>query len=308
MIIGWNVLKYDFRYFIGRCEKLGLDWKRSSPVRKFVNNRIEINEANHVDIKVPAHRLYIDYMQIFKESLVYNNLGKYNLDSIAEKVLGLHKVSYSGNLRTLYETDYLRFVGYALVDTIIVMLIHKITNLIGIDFFNSYYTGCPYVKLGQNAISEALVYNELMNDNIFLLESECSTLPIRPFKGGYVKDPPAKIVGGVAGYDFGSLYPNSMLTVGCSPESKIDILHCGPDGFPDNPKDQEKWEKYKKLGYCLSPFGRVYDVSKDFLFTRIEKKLLAERKTYRRFEDDIYLNIMPIIEAEAKRRELKLED
>lgn len=306
MLIGWNVYKYDWQYIYNRCEKLGIEVKKASPTGKLVNKDIEINEATHIKLKIPAHRIIIDYMILFKESLIYNNLGKYNLDSISEMVLGLNKVSYKGNLRTLYETDYLRFVAYALIDTILVMLIHKATNLLGIDFFNSYYTGVPYLKLSQNSISEGLIFNELIKDNMFLLESEKSKLPPRPYQGGYVKSPTDKIVGSVAGFDFSSLYPNSMVTIGISPEAKIDSLHCGPDGFPDNEPDRKKWEEYKKLGYCLSPMGRVYDVSKDFLFTRIEKGLLKERKIYKGYMGDIYLNVLTQIEEEIKKRENNL--
>lgn len=302
MLIGWNVYKYDWQYIFNRCEKIGIDIKRASPTRKLTTKDIEINEATHIKIKIPSHRLIIDYMLLFKESLIYNNLGKYNLDSISEMVLGLHKVSYKGNLRTLYETDYLRFVAYALIDTILVMLIHRATNLLGIEFFQSYYTGVPFQRLSQNSISEALVYKELINDNIFLLESEKSILPERKYQGGYVKAPTAKIVGSVAGFDFGSLYPNSMITIGCSPESKIDVLSVNEDGFPDNEIDKEKWQKYKELGYCLSPMGRVYDVSKDYLFTRIEKKLLAERKQYKGYMTNIYLDVLEKIAEEKKKR------
>lgn len=281
-IIGWNFLKYDWRYISNRCEKLGLDIKRCSPNRKLNNKRIEINLANHISLKTPAHRVIIDYMQLFKDSLIYNNLGKYNLDSIAELILGLKKVTYSGNLRTLYETDYLRFVGYALVDTILVMLIHKNCNLLKTELFQSYYNGIPFQQISQNSISEALVYKELISDNLFLLKSEFSNLEPRPYIGGYVKTPTAKIVGSVSGYDFGSLYPNSMLTVGTSPEALIDEIEIDEKvGYPVKESEIKKWEKYKELGYCLSPMGRIYDVSKDFLFTRIEKKLLAERKIFK---------------------------
>lgn len=304
-IIGWNFYGYDIQYISNRCTLLGISWKHSSPTGKLVKKRIAVNDATHINIEIPAHRVIIDYMLLFKESLIYNNLGRYNLDSIADMILGLKKVTYQGNLRTLYESDYLRFVAYSLIDTIIVMLIHSKTNLTGIEFFQSYYTGVPFVRLSQNSISEALVYKELIKDNRFLLMSECSQLEARKYAGAYVKAPTTKIVGSVSGLDFGSLYPNSMITCGLSPEAKIDVLSCGDDGFPNNPVDMAKWSKYKELGYCLSPMGRVYDVSKDFLFTRIEKNLLAERKLYRGHADDIYLNILSEIEKEISRRNLQ---
>lgn len=303
-LIGWNIYKYDMQYIYNRCERIGINYKISSPTTKLISKRIEINDHTHITIKLPAHRIVMDYMLLFKDSLIYNNLGKYSLDSIAEHILGLHKVSYDGNLRKLYEEDYLRFVGYALIDTILVMMLHNVTNLIGVEFFQSYYTGVPFLTLSQNSISEALVYQELMNTNNFLLESEFSNKETRKYEGGYVKNPTAKISESVSGFDFGSLYPNSMITVGLSYESKIDSIQTNAEGKPLTLQDEIKWKKYKELGYCLAPKGRIYDVSKDFLFTRIEKKLLNERKIFKGFMTEIYLNIIPKIEEEIKNRKL----
>ena len=306
VLMGWNWYDFDNRYLSNRCDKLNLKWKNASPIGKLTSKRFEINQANHINIKVPTHRMAIDYMRVFKESLVYNNLGKYSLNFIADMILDLKKVSYDGNLRTLYDEDYLRFVAYALVDTIIGMLIHKATNLIGTEFFQSYYTGIPFLKLSQNSISEALIYQELMNSNQFLLESEYSTLPERPYQGGYVKDPTTKIVESVSGYDYGSLYPNSMITSGISPESKVDVLKVNSDGWPYTPEDIAKWNEYKKLGYCLTPAGRVYRMDKDYLFTRIEKKLLAERGIFKGHMNNIYMDLQTKIEEEIKKRGLKV--
>ena len=162
VLLFWNGYGFDMQYIPNRCEKLGIQWKKASPIGKLSQKRVEINQSTHINLKIPSHRVCIDYMYLFKESLVYNNLGKYNLDSIADLILDLHKVTYSGNLRTLYDNDYLRFVAYALMDTIIGMLIHKATNLIGVEFFQSYYTGVPFLRLSQNSISEALIYQELL--------------------------------------------------------------------------------------------------------------------------------------------------
>lgn len=301
LLIGWNFLTFDWLYIFTRCENLGVDVKKASPIRNMTNKKIK-NRHEDLNLKIPTHRVIVDYMTLFKESLIYNNLGSYALDSIAEKILALKKVVYNGNLRTLYNEDYLRFVGYALVDTILVMLIHKSTDLLTVDFFQSYYTGVPYVKLSQNSISEALVYQELRSGGMFLLESEKTDNPVRKYIGGYVKDPVKKIVEAVLGEDYGALYPNSIIAMGLSPEKKIDEIKVNEHGKPLNEKENQKWLKYKEMGYGLSPMGRIYDMSEDGLYIRIEKKLLAQRKIFRGHADDIYLNIVPKIEAEIKKR------
>lgn len=300
--IGWNILEYDWQYITNRCARLGIDIKKASPIGRLTRHTIVVNEETKIELTIPSHRLIICYMNLFKESLIYNNLGSYSLNAISELILNLQKVEYPGNLRTLYNDDFFRFIAYGIVDTILPMLIHKATNLLQTDFFQSYYTGIPYARLSQNAISEALIYKELRSDNIFLLKSEKNSTEHRDYKGGYVKTPTKKIIRAGIGEDYGALYPNGMLTMGLSPDAKIDKIVVDDDGFPKTEIEERKWATYKKMGYCLSPNGNIYDMSKDFLYTRIEKKVLNQRKVFSAHAEDIYLNIIPKIEQELKNR------
>ncbi|MCK9415720.1 hypothetical protein M0Q97_03555 [Candidatus Dojkabacteria bacterium] len=301
LFIGWNILDYDWQYIFNRCTNLGISIKKASPTNKLGKKNIEINEKITINLELPLHRLITDYMLLFKESLVYNNLESYSLNNACIHILNIQKVEYEGNLGYLYKNDYLRYVAYAFVDTILVMLLHKITKLLNVEFFQSYYTSVPYNRLSQMSISEALVFKELKKDNMFLLETEKTNNPGRKYKGGYVKAPTKKIINAGHGKDYGSLYPNSMITLGLSPEAKIDKILVDDDFNFINDNERQKWEKYKESGkYCLAPTGNIYDVSKDFLYTRIEKGLLNERKIFKGHMEDIYLNIIPKIENEIK--------
>lgn len=303
LIIGWNFLGYDWQYIYNRCINLGINVKKASPTGKLSRKKIDINDHTSIDLQIPTHRIISDYMILFQDSLIYNNLGSYSLDSCSEMILHMHKVSYEGNLRTLYENDFLRFISYAFIDTILVMLLHKATNLLTVDFFQSYYTGVPYLKLSQNSISEALIYQELRSDNLFLLESEKNKNPQRKYKGGYVKSPTKKIVEAVMGIDFGALYPNCIIVGGLSPETRIDKILCNAEGYPLNEFELAKWYKYKDLGYTLTPMGNIYDgTNGDALYVRIEKKLLLQRSIFKGHMNNIYLEIIPKLEAEINRR------
>lgn len=298
--IGWNYVLYDILYIANRCKKLNIDFAKCSPVHRLKKATFKLNKRESVQLDLPWHRIMIDYMQLFKDSLVYNNLGSYSLNSISDMILGLQKVSYEGNLRKLYEENFVRFIGYAFVDTILVMLIHKAVNLYDINFFQSYYTNVPYLKLSQNSISEALVYQELRENNRFLLESEKNIPNTRPYKGGYVKSPTKKVVKAVACIDAKSLYPNCIRTAGISPELKIDQILVNEFGRPANIVEEQKWEKYKALGYGLSFMGRVYDMNTEGLFYKIETKLLNQRKIFKGHASDIYLNLIPKLEDKLK--------
>lgn len=302
---GWNFITYDWLYIFNRCERIGVKIASASPTRKFTKRRFG-KKGKEITVQLPQHRIVADYMQFFKESLIYNNLGSYSLEAISTKILNIGKVSYDGNLRKLYQDDFRKFVAYNFVDTILVMLIHKATNLSTVDFFQSFYTGVPYLRLSQNAISEALVYQELKEDNIMLLETEKTGNQARKYKGGYVKDPLKKIVEAAMGIDYGALYPNSIITTGMSPEKKVDSIKVNDDMYPLNDTELEKWLKYKAQGCCLTPTGRIYDVKETGLYPRIEKKLLKQRKVFKGHMTHIYLNLTDLLELEIEKRKKQI--
>jgi DNA polymerase elongation subunit (family B) len=306
-MIGWNIELFDWVWIINRMEKNGIDLRKMSPTFRKITKRFKRKDGTEVKVDFPAHRPVIDYMDQFKGSLIYNNLGSYSLDFVSELILKLKKVMYDGNLRKLYNEQYNRFCGYAFMDTILVMLNHKATNLYNVDFFESYFNNIPYAKISQNAISEALVYNELRPEGIFLLSSEFNTPVKRKYKGGYVKTPTKKQILAGAGLDFSGLYPNSMISMYLSPDGKVDSIEIDEDTWePLNDREMQKWLKYKEMGYTLTPMGRIYDGTTDKLFVRIEKKLIAQRKIFKGHAEDIYLNITPKLEKLIAKKKLEL--
>lgn len=300
--IGWNFLQYDWQYIYNRCIKIGINIKKCAPTGKFNKTNIEISDKTTIEVQTPTHRPIICYQTLFRESLVYNNLGSYSLDNISHIMLGIGKVDYDGNLRTLWLSDPVKFLAYNCVDTILVMLIHKASNLLMADFFQSYYINYPYSKITQNTISEGLVYSDLREQNIFLLESEYNHNEKRKYVGGFVKNPTKKIVGACMGIDAKSLYPNVIITMGLSPEAKVYAVVVDEMGIPVGHTDMEIWLKYKATGHTLTPLGRIYKNDKIYLYPRIELKLLKQRALFSSHQEDIYLNRKKQIIDELKRR------
>ena len=297
--IGWNVLDFDWNYIQNRCKRLGINYFKSSPVGKKCPPKNSINEGLMTNIDTPQHRLQIDYMNLFKASYEYQNLSSFSLNAVSEEILGLNKVSYSGNLRTLYESDRLKFYAYALVDTILVMLLHHTTALLNVNIFQSYYIGIPYMKLNQNPISEKLIYRYMIKRNRVFIESEFSTQEQRKYPGGFVKQPTKLTSNSTMGLDFNSLYPNSMITSILSFETKHnDTIEVNEFGRPKNDTEMDKWLRYKALGYALAPTGRLYKKSENgSIITDIEEDLLKERGKFKKIFADIYLKYIPLIES-----------
>jgi len=295
LLIGWNTINFDLPWIFNRCAKIGIDIRKASPTNELSNPKNSVNLALNIPIKYPKHRLSLDYMNIFKASTKYTNFESFSLDAVAENILKINKVTYDGNLRSLYYNDYNRFVAYALVDVILVMLLHKVTNLLSIFFFQSYYCKIPFTSLNQNPISMALIYNKLRSKGIYMLNEEYTNNKNRNYIGGYVKAPTKHSTKAAMCIDFNSLYPNSMISGYLSVETKFPDTIETVDGIPKDKHNEDKFNKYINSGYSVTPMGRIYKTDPENLVGSIEEDLLKERKIYRNAMDDIYLNIIPKI-------------
>ncbi len=311
-IIGWNFIGYDWTYIDNRCKRIGLDVKLASPKNKTKIKKIKPNRKNKSldvswSVNFPTHRIIADYMQMFKDSLIYNNLGSYSLDNISNTILHTGKVSYDGNLRTLYETNFLKFLAYGFVDTILVMMLHHKTKLYDVDFFESYMNKIPYLMISQNGISNALIYNQLREENRFLLTEEFNDYPKQHYPGGYVKLPIKKVINAVIGCDYSALYPNTMLTYGITPERYVDSIRINEQTKqPLNENELQKWLRYKNQNCILTPTGRIYAKNNDKnieeygLYLKIEKRKQDERAIFKKVKQNIYLNVLDKIEEKLK--------
>lgn len=311
-IFGWNFITYDWTYIFNRCEKIGIDVKRASPRNKTKNKSVVISKSNDVRIQVkfPTHTIIKDYMVFFKESLIYSNLGSYSLDNIANDFLGIGKVGFVGNLRTLYNDDFHGYLSYGFIDTILVMLIHHKVGLYNVDFFESYINNIPYLTISQNNISNALLYNQLSKENKFLLTEEFHNVEKQHYPGGYVKVPIIKKVGAVIGIDYSALYPFSMITYGISPERYVDTVKV--DKVTHRPVDLvevKKWEHYKAQNCILTPTGRIYtrnntDGIEEFsMYSKIELQKQEERGIFKSIKSQIYLDIIKKIDQKIKEKQ-----
>lgn len=312
-IFGWNFIGYDWLYIYNRCENLGIDVKFASPKNKTVNKSFNPNKKNktndtRINYKIPTHRIIQCYMNMFQTSLVFNNRGSYSLNDVASDILGIGKFAYTGNLRKLYKDDFLGFLAYGFIDTILVMLIHHKVKLYDVEFFESHMNKIPFLKISQNGISGAMIYNQLRSEGKFLSEEEFSDMPKQKYPGGYVKMPIRKIILSLLGLDYSALYPNGILTYELSPERYVDSIKVNPNtNMPLNDAEEQKWFKYRNMNCVLAPTGRIYSrnnadgVEEKGLYGKIEAKKQEERGIFKSIKNkDLFLGIMMEIDEKLK--------
>ena len=283
VVAGWNYLGYDNLYIKNRCKKLGINYAMCSPTQELDRDGC------------PLHRIIIDYMELYKNQSS-SELFSLKLDVVAEHELGMHKLSYDKTLRELYRDDPDRFFAYAIIDTILVQLIHQKTNLIDLTYNMAYYCSISFKNSGkQISQSDALIFKKFWKKGL-VYANERHENEKKKYPGAFVKEPVVHEVDFPTCYDAKSLYPSTGLT-----------LFISPDNYEGKCK-QEDVARLRKEGKVVTHRLSVYKPNPDGIFNEIWRDLRLERDIYKGAMFEIWQNVEAFIEEEAKKRGLVLKD
>jgi DNA polymerase elongation subunit (family B) len=222
VISGWNFLDYDWTFLINRYRRLGLKPEVSSYTRK-------LEKIFNTEYEVPAHRLIIDYMEIYKKWDTSVKVKESNsLNWVGGKVLELDhaaKVQYSGGLQDLYNDDFETYVFYNAVDTVLVQLIHEKMRYIDIAFSISALAKIRLCDFAYKNLNATLVTTEgFLRENFrekknIVLCKDYEDIDPDSIPGGWVKNPNRGMNEWVATFDFASLYPTVQRQQNIAPET-----------------------------------------------------------------------------------------
>lgn len=224
ILSGWSSDRYDVPYIINRIERiLGKEEADSLSPYNRRYTKTYAGKFGNIDI---VHRLdgisCVDYMDIYKK-FCPTNRESYKLEYIGNVELDESKVDY-GEM-SLYEfmmTDWETFVDYNIQD--VKLLVNLEERLKYIELLRMLsYTGCTTFEsaLGTVGVVTGAVAVEAHKRNQKLLTNVVDDKDIRSFEGGFVADPLAGHHKGIVSYDANSLYPNTMITLNTSPETKV---------------------------------------------------------------------------------------
>lgn len=282
---GWNFFDYDWKYITNRCAILGLDLARSSP-------------EYQIDYEgFPVHRLIHDYMELYASGAHDLDFESLSLDAISKIELKVGKLDYGGlSLKELYEKDYSKYLAYAIVDTILVQLIHKKCARSDSTFAMAEYLRIGIKSsVGAIAQADALCFEEMyINKTVYGLRKE--QVEKEPYSGGFVKQPVRKYSNYPVGYDAKALYPNTMRSLNLSFENYI-----------GKASSIEEKELYLSKGYIVTNLMNIYKNDKDYLYKRIQEKLANQRGMFQGLQNEIYLDALTMIDNYAESIGVKLK-
>ena len=225
VITGWNFIDYDWVFLVARARKIGVDPSVASFTKK-MNIPFNFNSVGKQNYsEMPAHRVIVDYMELFsKWDQSVKVKESQSLDFVSEKILGLRKINYEGDLKRLHREDYKKFVYYNAVDSCLVQRIHVKMKYVDI-LYGMAVLGKIKVKdaISTLALTEGILREKLRNQkNIVLVRDEQTDdygEGADSIKGGWVKDPVRGMATWTCCFDFSSLYPTTMRQFNISADS-----------------------------------------------------------------------------------------
>lgn len=251
LITGWNWFGYDWPYLVNRAEKIGINPGIMSPSNRLIGKN-----------RTPLHILMVDYLEIYKKwdrTIKIKESDK--LDYVAEQATGIKKIEYDGSLKDLYETDKVKFMFYNAVDCILLHYIDQKLRTMATLFKIAQLNKVEIDRaLSPVWATEVMMLEKFLSRKKVFVQDDSERDHVR-FKGGYVKEPVKSLLGWIVGYDFASLYPNTMVQWGISPEA---YKGKNIDNAPDT------WTK------CIS--GAYFDNTEEPVLKEIIKDLYSKRR------------------------------
>ena len=283
VLSGWNSEFFDIPYIIARCERiLGPEYVAKLSPLSNVNFRMIKGKFGR-----DQKRFYIDGMSSIDYLDIYRRFclklrESYKLDAIAEVELGERKIDYGDmNLVTLADTDWNLFVDYNIQDVNLLVKMEEKLQYISLLRMLAY--------VGLTTMEGAMGTISVINGALTIRarnRGEIISTFIRPDAAGknpgaYVSEPKSGFQNNIVSFDANSLYPNVMIALNLSPETKIgrlekmhngmiNIYHVSGKCFELTP---EKFAKYIELEQC--------SVTKaGFLFTQKKQGIIPEFLDY----------------------------
>lgn len=278
VVSGWNIQGYDIPYLINRiCNILPEgSASRLSTINSIYDKQVMTKFGKPQVIYKIEGLAIVDYMDIYKKFCLTNR-ESYKLDYIANIELDEQKLDY-GDL-SLYEfmrDDWNTFVEYNIHDVRLLVKLEE--KLMYIDLLRMIaYMGCGTLDMALTTVSIVVgcaaikARKQKQRINTFIRDSE------RDNPGGFVFPPKTGHHEGIVTFDANSLYPNIMISLNMSPETKFGSIKDRDDNFITIKHVNGKIYKLSTENYAKLLKDNQIAVSKaDILFTQKKKGIMCD--------------------------------
>jgi len=236
VVTGWNIHGFDIPYLINRITNLlGEDEaKKLSPVQRiWLRPNASVNlKGQKLDRWIIYGISLLDYMDVY-QTFTLGDRESYSLNYISDLELGEQKVVFNHtSLVELADTDWNTFIDYNVQDVNLVLRLEEKLKYLELIRNLSYKGFVQFEKaMGKVSLITGAVANQALNDGMVIPTYNIQNQK-KSFEGGYVKEPVPGLYENLATFDANSLYPNTIITLNISPETKIGkITHIDDKGY-----------------------------------------------------------------------------
>lgn len=280
VLSGWNSKYFDIPYLVNRIGKIcdENDVNRLSPVNN-IYSRIEFTQFGKEEkVWSIAGVSCIDYLDAYKKFSL-SPRENYKLDTIASIELGENKVDYGGgNLSDLADENWQKFVDYNIQDVNILVKLDE--NLKYMALLRSLAsTGLTTMEsaLKSLGVITGAAAIQARNREVKLPTFIKDKNKIGKNEGAFVKEPESGIHKHLVSFDANSLYPNTMVTLNISPETKLGCIVEKDDGIVVIRDANDNTHKIKLSSFDKLIKSENIAISKaNILFTQKRKGLFPE--------------------------------
>ena len=304
IVTGWNIHGYDIPYIMNRLSNIFEDDynKKLSPIERIrLQEKAKLNKlGKEIDRWYIGGVSIIDYMELY-ESLCGGKRESMSLNYISEYELDESKIAIgSTSLSNLSDRDWFKFVDYNIQDVkLIVKLENKLKYLKLVR--NLAYRGfIPFEKsMGKVAMITGAVAHQALIQDMVIPTFNIDNLK-QDFVGGFVYEPTKGLYEDVVTYDANSLYPNTIITLNISTETKIGkIVEKTDDGvtlkLTNNKIIELSNEKFEKIieseKLCITKSNVLYTQRFKGVVPTLIDRLYSERVNAKNKTFEAYKNL-----------------
>ena len=213
MVLGWNILGFDFPYFNARAKVKGVDIAAASPTKSITEQYIKdrYDDTKNIKLELPSHRCVLDYMRIYEK---WDTSQKFKtsmaLDQVAYDAIGLRKLSYNGTIQEFYDNDPIGFMAYCAIDTILVRLLDDKLGTLKSAMQLARRSFVPFYEneYASTMLESCFIKKQLSKNKVVVSPKHGNE---DTYPGAYVEEPKPGFFKNVAIADFASQYPSIMM-------------------------------------------------------------------------------------------------
>ena len=218
LLLGWNVVDFDLRVLIARCEALGLPCHlgRAHEAPRLL---VDPGPMRQSRAELPG-RMVLDGIALVRDAL---RLPDYRLDTVARFVLGRGKridpdaPDAAREILRMWREDPEALVAYNLEDARLVPEILAKEGLLDLTIERSRLSGMQLDRVGASIASFDLLYLPELRRRGYVAPSADAERKQELLRGGTLLEPQPGLHHGVAVFDFKSLYPSLIRTFSLDP-------------------------------------------------------------------------------------------